>query len=574
MLGLLWWGGAGAWAGAEPDRLARLSDRTPRLEIWDQATGLADPSGALGLAEVRAREDEFRPLTGPRANLGRRAGGVWLRIPVQVADDSKGTWVLQIDYPSLDRIELYVFDGPRLEQQALLGDHIAFAARPMASRSHAATFQWPAGARRTLWLRLETTGTMMVPITLQTPVSYQAAEDREQILQGLLAGMGLCLLVYSLSQWLSLRDGMFGFYALALLGNVAFFSALSGIGPQHVWGGSLWLTRDGPPLCILVGILGSFFFVLRALEVRRDSVWTARATYLCGMLTGATLAAFVAGVIGYGTAQTVAMALGPTPLILVLPTAVRRLRAGDRAASYLLAGWGFYSLGTLVLVGTLVGVLPTHFWTLHAFQFASVAEMMTWMLVLGERVQQVRMSALRVEGERDAMRSLAITDTLTGLLNRRGLQEALPPLLERGTLQEIVAVYLIDLDGFKAVNDRHGHAVGDLLLQEVARVLRREAREAALWSRLGGDEFVVVATGLRADADAERLGLRMLAAFDSPIDAAGVSCSIGLTIGYALAPQDGDTATALLKQADAAMYAGKQDGRRCLRRGRATVGSA
>jgi diguanylate cyclase (GGDEF)-like protein len=479
---------------------------------------------------------------------------------------------LQIDYPSLDRIDVYVFEGPRLEQRALMGDHIPFSARPMPSRSHVLAFQWPAGAHRTLWLRLETTGTMMAPISLQTPERYQAGEDREQALQGLLAGMGLCLLIYTLTQWISLRDNVFGLYALTLMGTTAFFASFSGVGTQHVWSQSQWLTRNGTPLFILLGVLGAFFFAQRVLDVSRHSPLAAKATHICGAITGATAALFMLDGISYGTAQAIGMALGPTPLLLVLPTAFRRFRQGDRAASYLMAGWGCYSVGVLVLVGTLSGALPATFWTLHAFQFASLVEMATWMLVLGERVHQIRVLAGHVKTERDAMRSLAITDPLTGLLNRRGLQEALPPLLVPEQRKGVVAVYLIDLDGFKPVNDRYGHAMGDLLLQEVARRLRQVLSQAALWSRLGGDEFVIVVEGLVGDAQAEALGLELLLAFDEPIEVAGATCHIGLTIGYALSPHDGDNATSLLKRADAAMYAGKQAGKRTLRRGGASFG--
>ncbi len=574
MLPLMLWLAAAAWANTVPAAVTVLSDAAPRTEIWDGATLLADPSGALTLADVQDRTADFRPLSGPRANLGKRSGAVWLRVAVQVAPDSRGRWVLQIDYPSLDRIEVYVLEGRRLEQQALMGDHLPFAARPMPSRSHAVAFQWPAGAQRTLWLRLETTGTMMAPISLQTPERYQAGEDCEQALQGLLAGMGLCLLIYTLSQWISLRDGTFGLYALTLSGTTAFFASFSGVGPQHVWGDSAWLTQNGTPFFILLGVLGAFFFVMRALEVERHSPLAARLIRVCGMITGATALLFLADAIGYGTAQAIGMAMGPTPLLLVLPTAFRRLRAGDRVAAYLMAGWGCYSAGVLALVGTLFGAFPATFWTLHAFQFASMVEMASWMLVLGERVHQIRVSAVRVEGERDAMRSLAITDTLTGLLNRRGLQEALPLLLEPRSRRGIVAVYLIDLDGFKPVNDRHGHAVGDLLLQEVARRLRQQVQQASLWSRLGGDEFVVVVDNLPGEAEARHIGQGLVDAFDRPIEVAGAVCRIGLTIGYALAPHDGDNATSLLKRADAAMYAGKQAGKHSVQRGGASAGLA
>ena len=151
--------------------------------------------------------------------------------------------------------------------------------------------------------------------------------------------------------------------------------------------------------------------------------------------------------------------------------------------------------------------------------------------------------------------------------NRRGLSEALEQALARSSAQRLAAVYLLDLDGFKAVNDRLGHEAGDEVLVGVARRLQALLRGSDVVARLGGDEFVVVAAGLSGDADAQAIGRKLLDGFREPFVAAGEACRIGITIGYALAPLDGRDANGLLKRADAAMYAGKQAGRHRMQRG-------
>jgi diguanylate cyclase (GGDEF)-like protein len=133
-------------------------------------------------------------------------------------------------------------------------------------------------------------------------------------------------------------------------------------------------------------------------------------------------------------------------------------------------------------------------------------------------------------------------------------------------------VYLLDLDGFKAVNDRLGHDAGDELLKAVSLRLRAPLRQRDVVARLGGDEFVVMATDLGGDDDARHLGQKLLDAIATPFTVRGQQCVVGLTVGYALAPLDGHDADSLLKRADAAMYAGKQAGKHTLRRGQASVG--
>jgi diguanylate cyclase len=540
-------------------------------DAWTHAQVLADPSGELGLAQVLARDRDFTP--GQGANLGRRTGAVWMRLPVQ-ATGSDGHWVLDVDYAPLDRIDVYVMDGGQLVRQALLGDQVDWAQRELRTRSHAMVMDLPTGRTHWVWMRIQTTGSMLAPVAFYTHERFEQRESREQALQGLLAGAGLILLLYSLAQWLALRDAMFGLYALTLLGTTAFFCALSGVGPQHLWGGFTWFSRNAPPFSILLGVCGAFFFALRALEVDRYSPRVALAVKLCGAVAGATALAFAAGWIDYVRAQGVGLALGPAPMLLVLPTALKRLRAGDRAAVYLLLGWGFYSVGVLAIVGLLSGWLPVSFWSLHGFQFASLVEMGTWMLVLAERVHDIRRGAAQLQQDRDRMHSLAHTDALTGLLNRRGLQEAMAAPLAASHPRSFLALYLLDLDGFKPVNDSLGHDAGDELLVAVGQRLRAQLRASDLVSRLGGDEFVLVVPGLGAEADARRLGEKLLRAFAEPFEVAGGQCRVGLTIGYALAPQDDQSLEGLLRRADAAMYAGKQSGKNRVQRGAAGAGLA
>ena len=533
---------------------------------WAASAVWFDPTGTASLDDVLARPQDFQP-TGPlQSNLGKRAGAAWLTLTVQVPEGGGSRWVIDVDYPSLDLVDAFVLDGDRLERRIRMGDHLPLAQRPMPSRSHAAMLELPAGQTRTLLLRVQTTGSMVVPLTLHTPENYPLAEAQEQSLQGLIAGMGLCLLLYSLGQWAILRDPMFGYYALTLLGTGAFFAALSGVGPQHVWGASDWLSRNGPPFFILIGVCGAFLFVQRALQVAHTHPKTSWAMRGCAALSGGTALVFALSGISYTGAQGIGMAMGPLPLVLLLPIAYRRLRSGDRAAAFVLAGWGVYSLGVLAIVGLLFGVLPVNFWTLHGFQFASIFEMAMWMLVLGERVQQMRRSAAAMQGERDLLRSMAHTDLLTGLLNRRGLDEALQPLLSHGPVGGRLAVYLLDLDGFKAVNDTLGHAAGDELLVGVAQRLRAQLRAGDLVCRLGGDEFVLAVGALPDEAAAEHIGHKLLQAVAEPFFVAGKPCRVGLTVGYAIAHADGSSMTELLRQADAAMYAGKQAGKQCVRR--------
>jgi diguanylate cyclase (GGDEF)-like protein len=128
-----------------------------------------------------------------------------------------------------------------------------------------------------------------------------------------------------------------------------------------------------------------------------------------------------------------------------------------------------------------------------------------------------------------------------------------------------VAVHFIDLDRFKKVNDTLGHDGGDFLLKTAAERLRSVTRVGDVVARLGGDEFVVVQTGVSSKDQADDLARRLTSAVTAPMKFRGQSIIAAVSVGVALAPEDGDDPERLLKSADLAMYKAKADGRNCIR---------
>jgi diguanylate cyclase len=252
---------------------------------------------------------------------------------------------------------------------------------------------------------------------------------------------------------------------------------------------------------------------------------------------------------------------GLLPALMGLPGAITKWRRGDSVGPWFIVAWVGYFVTSAILVGVVRGKIGANFWTLHSFQFGATLDMLVFMHIAVLRSAARHREAQRAVREHDRLRALAHSDHLTGLRNRRGLDDALASAVLRATPERILAVYALDLDGFKPVNDRHGHDIGDALLRIVAQRLTGSTRADDVVARTGGDEFVVMAEGLASDAQARDLGLKLVDAFHAPFAFTTYSCLVSATIGYALAPVDGTDPVALLKAADAAMYAGKQEGK-------------
>ncbi len=170
---------------------------------------------------------------------------------------------------------------------------------------------------------------------------------------------------------------------------------------------------------------------------------------------------------------------------------------------------------------------------------------------------------LRLQGAMLAAEEQAYTDTLTGLKNRRAMDHILQHLI---SAKSHFALMHLDLDFFKSVNDRLGHAAGDHVLQQAARIMLEETRSDDTVARVGGDEFVLVFKGLADLQVLERIAVRLISRLEEPMEFEGNTCAISASIGTALTSQLGDPDPAeMLNAADLALYEAKRSGRSCHR---------
>lgn len=198
---------------------------------------------------------------------------------------------------------------------------------------------------------------------------------------------------------------------------------------------------------------------------------------------------------------------------------------------------------------------------------------LTYAVRLRQSEDELRRTNDALRERSEAAHHQATHDPLTGVPNRLLFIDRLQQAVERaGRHSSLFTLCYIDIDGFKPVNDLHGHAAGDALLRAIAARLLDSMRRSDTVARLGGDEFVLLMadpeTGDQALAAAERLGRRLAEPYllQVPELAGGLSVQIGASIGVAHFPEDGSTDDGLMRAADAAMYAAKQAGKnRCMR---------
>ncbi|MBX3724324.1 MAG: diguanylate cyclase [Xanthomonadales bacterium] len=388
---------------------------------------------------------------------------------------------------------------------------------------------------------------------LMSPPQLQAAERAVVMWMSLLIGLVLAVSVLGVALNLRLREPMFGWYSLFSLSLLGFL--LGGLGVLDGWlPTAVQASNLGYALTVALGgfsTAAGVHFSLRYTRIgesrprvarilRGLAVWTLLSVALI-LLNVAPLALWPS----VGHTVLVAHNLGIAAVILLLlPTVGLAAWQGQREARSFLLGW--LPLMSLLVVSVLVtlGVLPTHLrpsplWLLGGTALASLV--LAWGLI--DRARRDRM-------ERDAATARARRDPLTGACSRA----AVAPRLEAAGAGSVL-LYL-DIDHFKTINDRYGHAVGDRCLQRFARLCREQLRGVDVFARQGGEEFLALLPEItlpEALRVAERIRIAVaMAAGEEPV----------FTVSIGVARRgEGEPVSAWISRADQALYRAKAGGR-------------
>jgi diguanylate cyclase (GGDEF)-like protein len=262
------------------------------------------------------------------------------------------------------------------------------------------------------------------------------------------------------------------------------------------------------------------------------------------------------------------MDFGRLPYALLEVVSVKRIRRDQMDAVIL------FSMAVVAFVLSDYYDIPRHIfqfgmahenWKIDDLIFVSFLLGIAWMVYGFRRYQDVsREIKARIRAELEA-RDLARHDPLTGLPNRRFFAEKLDEYLRGTSDTQQLAVLMLDLDGFKRVNDMHGHATGDKALSEFARRAAALLRAGSVFARIGGDEFAIIMSRINSLDDPTNLARRIAASVAEPLMIDNLAVELGVGVGIAIAPNDGSEPDKLVRRADRALYRAKEAGRSSVR---------
>lgn len=551
---------AGAAAAERASAQAVVREDTRELSLTSSVDLYVDAGGKLDIGDVSHTDfaRRFQPPRGDARNLGRIDGVVWVRLVVHALPDARGPWVLEHAYLFADRVDVYTphIDGGY--RVAAGGDHSRLSQRALHDRLYLYPLPVKPGESTTVYMRYQNLGLLSLPLTLWRDDALREARIVETLLLGVFYGGLLTLIIYNLAMFAATRARVYPAYVLYAAAMAVFMFTQNGFAGMYLWPESPEYADRGNHLSMMLAATCVVFFVRSYLVTGAVTPGLDRwllalqrtgIGVLAAVLVLPKLPAF------WFTMAFGALAAGTVYAVAVYYWATVR----SRAAAYLTVALTLPVAGAFMLVARNLGLSSVTWLTEHGMQIGTMFELIVLSLGLTEQVAAMRR-------EREQARRAATEDVLTGLANRARLASQLPSAIARAQRNgERVGVLCIDLDHFKPVNDRYGHAAGDTVLKEVAERMRAAVRSNDVVARVGGDEFVIVAETFERDADLIALAERLNTEIAQPIRHEALHLTVTASIGIALYPHHAADDGALLAHADRAMYAAKDAGRNTFR---------
>ncbi|WP_439133282.1 sensor domain-containing diguanylate cyclase [Pseudomaricurvus sp.] len=561
----------------------------------------------------------WQPYTGKESRSVKNDESLWLSFVVNAENLKQDErWLLSLQLATLNHVKVYTYNkvtGERWESRAV-GLKYPNKERYKQDRHPAFPLQLELGEPLQVLVEIQAPNLVAVPLQLIEEHEFEVLSDFDLLVLGLVLGTLMIMSLYNLSLFIFLKDYAYLYYTAYIACASLYLEAMTGIGPYYLWPGYQWLTDYGLLTFAALSFFMATLFLRHFLELHRYGgiILHSNTAFLAIWLVFAVCFSF-------SYSRFLFSALGILSIAsCVVGIAVAAYLACKRSIPAMIFGvaWLALILGTLVFSLMLEGVLPFNYFTAYAQIVGMVVELILLSFALAYRIYQdrhkkevaqgealnlaVRVSqersqrleaqrktlelqqgqteeletqvALRTRQYEEAMEQLeeantnllriSMTDSLSKLSNRRCFDEMVIQECRRAyRSREPLAIVLLDIDHFKAVNDTHGHSVGDECIRRVAEALGGVVSRAGdILARYGGEEFVYLlpsTSASQAEIVAER-GRTIIETMS--IVTSDVELSLTISVGVAAwVPESENDYSELIEEADKALYQAKSNGR-------------
>jgi len=544
-----------------------------------------DTNHTVTFEQALVKNDGWRLNEATIFNQGYSESSWWLKFDIENTGPAT-EFVMEVSYPVLDYLDVYFVRHDGEVNYTELGDKLPFNARPIDHRLFILPINLAPAENVSVYVKVRSSSSVQVPIDFWEKEIFLITDISRSVMHGVFMGGILSIAIYNLLIYLVLRDRTYLYYVGYVICMFLFLASLNGWSYQFLWPNSAhW--NDTSILMSLNGVV-----VLAIIFCRRFLGLGKRLVLMAHSLVLLCLTCFVVFLVTpYSVGIRVIIPFAAVACFWGWASGVFALYKGQLSpVIYVLSCSGLLT-GGIILALNKMQIIPRNFFTDYAVQMGTLLEVLLLSFALAERINHERTLRLNAQNHslgiqkkaneelecrvtertkelevaNSKLQKLSDTDQLTGLNNRRFLDIYLEKEIARGLrYQHNLAVLLIDIDHFKAVNDQYGHLTGDHCLQEVANIFSSQIlrRPTDFPARYGGEEFCVVLP------ETDNKGAVMVAnrirehIQQHSIESRGFNGHLTVSVGvYTAVPRKNDLLNEYLERADKALYLAKANGR-------------
>ncbi len=492
-----------------------------------------DPTAQASAIDVLERLEQFVPLAEDKLTRGANQSAWWLYLELEHAVPQAEEWLLKVDFSSLDHLDVWQVRGATdLTPLYQGGDQLPFDVRPIKHSAFLVPLPLQAQEKTALLLRVQTQGTIIVPLEILSKTAFIEEQESERLLLGGLWGGLLFLMLYNLFLYLNVRDQAYLYYCAYILTFVLSNMHLAGVGFHYFWPDWLWMQTGGVPVLFMISAMAANNFSRQLLDLKNRHPRLDRILFGFLVLEAGcvVLFPFLPFHLTFLTTAVVVM----TMAFFMMAAGLLSFVEGYPPARYYFLAWITLFIAIVVFALEVLGVVQGSYLSKWGLQVGAAMEALLFAIAMSDRINLMKQQTLaaqeklveqekilrsaqeqanreleqrvdqrtrelakvvedlaRVNEKLDRLNQL---DELTHLYNRRAFNQRSVQLLAQCRREmRPLSVLLLDVDHFKQVNDRYGHLVGDECLRRVATLIReRVTRPQDFVARFGGEEFVVV----------------------------------------------------------------------------------
>lgn len=371
-----------------------FDDSTRSLPLGRVMQVFEDRDGSASIAQVSAPSfsEHFRTHQADVLNAGYSTSVFWIKLDLTytaLPSAAPRSWLLELAYPPLDHLELYLPDSSgvfRLAQRT--GDALPYSSRQIEQNNYLFELPFSPGQTTTAYLRLHSQGSVQAPLTLWSAEAFVQAQPTHFYVLGLIYGVLLGMLVYNLFIYLSVRDTSYLYYILYIASFGLYQLSVNGAGVAYFWPDNPWWANAATPLFIgASGLFGCQFArsFLQMAQHNRAFDAVLKVLMVCGGLV-----MLLALISSYGIALRLATVLALLFTVCIFTAGVYAWWRGLRVARYFIIAWSAFLLGGLVNTLMVLGYLPNVFLTMYASQIGAALEVCLLSLALADRINSMR----------------------------------------------------------------------------------------------------------------------------------------------------------------------------------------